>query len=293
MKHRSIPYRIAKCFIVLFLAIMALFGVLPFIHVVALSMSGYVASEANLVGLLPVDLDWQAWKQVLGDSSLWKSLVVTFKRLVLGVPLTLLVSVPAAYVLSFEKRAFPKRAFYVVFFLVPMFFSGGLVPSYILMKQIKLIDSIWALVLPGTATMSVMILLLNFFRRIPKEIREAAEIDGASDFKLLWYVFIPLGMPCIITVAMFSAINHWNAWFDGVVYIRDITRYPLQTYVYSMLQSLNSLNIGMQDISEAVTVSRQTVKAAYTVFATVPIALMYPILQKYVKNGLVLGSVKG
>lgn len=293
MKHKLSPYDVAKCFIVLFLTIMALLAILPFIHVVALSMSGYVASEANLVGILPVDLDFKAWKKVLSDATLRKSLVVTVKRVMLGVPLTLLVSIPAAYVLSFDKKAFPMRTLYVGFFLVPMFVSGGLVPAYILMKQLKLIDTIWALVLPGTAATSVLILLLNFFRGIPREIREAAEIDGASDFQLLWRIFIPLGMPCIITIAMFSTINHWNSWFDGVVYIRDVNRYPLQTYVHSMLKSLDSMKIGMQDMTEAVTVSRKTIKAAYTVFAVVPVALVYPILQKHVKGGLVVGSVKG
>ena len=214
-------------------------------------------------------------------------------RIVLGGGLTLLISVPAAYVLSVEKNEFPARTKYVGFLLVPMFFSGGIIPSYILMKQLNLLSTIWALVLPGTAAMSVLILLLNFFRTIPKEIREAAKLDGGNDLQMLIYVYLPLGMPCIITVAMFSLINHWNAWFDGVVYMRDVTKYPLQTYVYSAIQSLVSLSMGQETIVEGPTVAKASLKAAYTVIATLPVVCVYPLLQRYVKDGLVIGSVKG
>lgn len=293
MKYQSASYRIAKVFIVLFLAMMGILSILPFLHVIALSLSGYEVTEAGYVGLLPMDMDTQAWERVLNDTKLWRTITTSLLRIVLGVGLTLIVSVPAAYVLALDKRAFPFRKFYVGFMLVPMFIGGGLIPGYILMKRIGLINSIWALVIPSAASMAVMILLLNFFRRIPKDIREAAEIDGANDIQMLRYMYIPLGMPCIITIAMFSAINHWNAWFDGVIYMQDVSLYPMQTYIYSVLASLKSMNIGQQNITEAVTVSRESVKAAYTVFSIIPIAMVYPLLQRYVKDGLVLGSVKG
>lgn len=275
-----------------FLICLALIGILPFIHMIAVAFSGGAASAANSVGLLPVDFSTNAFQEVVNDGSFLKSFVTSMLRVFLGTVITMVLTILTAYPVSLSDREFPARKFYVVIMVITMLFSGGLLPAYILNTRIGLVDNIWALVIPGAVPIFNVIVLLNFYRGIPPEIREAALIDGADDFCCLGKIYLPLSKPCLTTLTMFCVIGHWNAWFDGLLYMRDNTKYPLQTYLQVYLSSLSDIK-SQQEVTQMLATSDRSLMYAYIVLSCIPILLVFPLLSKHIKSGLVLGSVKG
>jgi putative aldouronate transport system permease protein len=179
---------------------------------------------------------------------------------------------------------------------ITMIFSGGLIPWYITIKQLGLIDSIWALVLPGAVPVFNVIILMNFFKQLPKEISESAVIDGAGHFTILFKIFLPLSLPSIATIALFTVVGHWNDWFSGMVLMTSPEKYPLQTYLRSIIvvrdaQTLQ--NATKEQLEMLRLVSDRTLKSAQIFIAAAPVLILYPFLQKYFMKGLTLGSVKG
>lgn len=274
------------------LIMLALAGILPFIHMIAVAFSGGAASAAGEVGLWPVDFSLEAFKEALGDQAFMHSVGISVLRVFLGTTITMSLTILTAYPASFDAKDFPARRFYVVFMVITMLFSGGLLPAYILNTRLGLVNTIWALVVPGAIPIFNVIVLLNFFRNIPKEIREAAVIDGATDYKCLFRIYLPLSKPCLATLTMFCIIGHWNAWFDGLLYMRDNTLYPMQTYLQVYLSSLSDIK-SQQDVVQMLSVSDRSLMYAYIVLSCIPIILVFPILSKHIKSGLVIGSVKG
>jgi len=204
----------------------------------------------------------------------------------------MLITIITAYPLSKEKKDFPGRSIYTWFFIVTMLFSGGLIPSYLLIRNLGLLGNIWSLILPSTVPIFNILVLLNFFRQLPKEIEEAAIIDGASHFTALVKIFVPLSMPSLATLVLFCAIGHWNAWFDGMIYMRDPEAYPLTTYLQILITKLQQINT-LADAQKMERISRRSMIMSYITISMVPIMCVYPFLQRYIKKGLVLGSVKG
>ncbi len=274
------------------LILMAVVGILPFIHMVAVAFSGGAASASNSVGLLPVDFSLEAFREALSDDSFMRSVGISALRVFLGTTITMVLTILTAYPVCFSKKEFPARTFYVVFMVITMLFSGGLLPAYILNTRLGLVNTIWALVVPGAIPIFNVIVLLNFFRNIPKEVREAAIIDGADDFLCLRKIYLPLAKPALMTLTMFCIIGHWNAWFDGLLYMRDNTLYPLQTYLQVYLSSLSDIK-SQQDVVQMLSVSDRSLMYAYIVLSCIPILLVFPLLSKHIKNGLIIGSVKG
>ena len=203
------------------------------------------------------------------------------------------VIILTAYPLSKEKDAFRARGKYAWIFIFTMMFSGGLIPTYMTIRYLGMLDTIWALVLPGAVPIFNVVLMMNFFRTIPHEIEEAAFIDGAGHFTTLLRIYLPLSLPSLATVSLFVIVNHWNSWFDGIIYMNHTYNYPLQSYLRTIiinpdLQSMTSSEqLVMREISE------RTFKAAQIFLAAVPILCVYPFLQKYFMTGLTMGSVKG
>ncbi|MBQ8802611.1 MAG: carbohydrate ABC transporter permease [Tyzzerella sp.] len=275
-----------------FLICLALVGILPFVHMIAVAFSGGAASASNSVGLVPVDFSLNAFEEVLQDKSFMKSIVISVVRVFLGTVITMVLTILTAYPVSLSAKEFPGRKFYVVFMVITMLFSGGLLPAYILNTRIGLVNTIWALVVPGAIPIFNVIVLLNFYRGIPNEIREAALIDGADDFCCLKNIYLPLSRPCLTTLTMFCVIGHWNAWFDGLLYMRDNTKYPLQTYLQVYLSSLSDIK-SQQEVTQMLATSDRSLMYAYIVLSCIPILLVFPLLSKHIKSGLVLGSVKG
>ena len=187
---------------------------------------------------------------------------------------------------------FHARKYYVWVFLVTMVFSGGLIPLFIVVKSVGIYNSIWALILPGAVQTFNIILMLNFFRGLPYALTESALIDGASHFQIMTKIIVPVSKPSLATVGLFTMVNHWNSWFDGMIYISDTAKYPLQTYLRNVIQSVDIASIDLTSVGAMTNVSQKTVTAAQIFVAIIPILLVYPLLQKYFITGMTLGSVK-
>jgi putative aldouronate transport system permease protein len=197
-----------------------------------------------------------------------------------------------AYPLSKTNLRFPGRNVYAMIVLFTMLFSGGLVPLYLWVKQLGLLDSVWALVLPHSVQVFLCIVLMNFFKNIPEEIEDAATIDGASHFRTMMQIAVPLSKPALATVTLFAIINHWNSWFDGLIYMRNPTHYPYATYLRMLILRMDTYTAA-EDIDSLMRLGQRPLQMAYVLIGIIPIAMVYPFLQKYVKSGLMVGSVKG
>lgn len=288
MYHKSIGYKWFSVFNHIFLISMAILCVLPLIHVLAVSFSGKAAASANIINLLPVDFTLSAYEKTLTNPQFLQALFNSFYRTVLGTFIAMSVTIFAGYALSKE---FKSRNYYMWFLVFTMLFSGGLVPNYILISNLKMIDTVWALVLPGALSVFNLILLMNFFRTIPSSLEEAALIDGAGFFKILFKIYLPLSMPGIATVTLFTMVGHWNSWFDGLIYMMKAENYPLATFLQTIVVQQDMSKIS-SDPSLLENLSQRTVKAAQIFIGALPILLVYPFLQKYFVKGIVLGSVK-
>ena len=277
----------------LILTLMGLSCFLPLLHVLALSFSSSSAATAGKVGLLPVNLNLSSYRYVAAKPEFWRAAGISLLRVLIGVPLQMLVTVMIAYPLSKDKNEFKGRSIYLWFFVVTMFFSGGLVPTYLTINALGLIDNFFALILPGMVSMFNVIILLNFFRGLPRELEEAAQIDGAGYWTCLWKIFVPLSKPAMATLVLFSAVGHWNAWFDGLIYMNKTSNYPLQSYLQTVVVAKDLSMITSAEMMSLKDISDQTNRAAQVFLAMLPIICVYPFLQKYFTKGIVLGSVKG
>ena len=274
------------------LFVMTVMALLPFIHILAISLSGATYANANAVGFWPRGFTTEAYREVLEKKTIYAPLLNSCLRVLVGVCVNMLVTIMMAYPLSKSDTAFPGRKYYTWFIIVTMLFSGGLIPNYVLVKDLKILDSVWALVLPGAVPVFHIIVLMNFFRQLPPDIEEAAHIDGASYFTALVRMALPLSLPALATLVLFAAIGHWNAWFDGLIYMRDPQRYPLSTFLQITITRLREIT-SYQDALLAAEVSQRSTLMAYITISMAPIACVYPFLQKYIRSGLVIGSVKG
>ncbi|GBG10528.1 putative ABC transporter permease, partial [Paenibacillus agaridevorans] len=187
---------------------------------------------------------------------------------------------------------FGWRTKYVWYFVITMFFGGGVIPTYIIVKETMLLNTIWALIIPGALNVWSAVLMLNFFRGIPKEMEEAALIDGAGHWSILWKIYLPVSLPSIATIGLFTIVGHWNSWFDGIIYMNSPEKYPLQSYLYTLVKSINFKMITAQDISTLQNLSEKTLRTAQIFLGALPIMLVYPFLQKYFVKGITIGSVK-
>ncbi|MCE5343773.1 MAG: carbohydrate ABC transporter permease [Eubacteriales bacterium] len=268
--------------------------VLPLLNVVALSFSGKEAAIAGKVSFWPVNITLSSYEYLTQDARFFRSFIVSCLRVVLGGSINLLMCLTMGYSLSQEKETFPSRNRYMWLLIFTMLFNGGLVPWYFSIKYTGLMDSIWALVIPGAVPVFNVILLMNFFRNLPKPIRESAMLDGCGEFKILVMIYIPLAMPAIATVTLFSIVAHWNNFFDGMLLINNSNNVPLQTYIQSLTIRTSDLStMGMTAEQMMQRMSQRTFNAAKIVISTVPILAIYPFMQRYFITGITLGSVKG
>lgn len=275
------------------LAVMAIACILPLINVLAISMSSSSAAAAGEVKLWPVDFTVASYKHALGKAEFMTAALVSLKRVALGYVISIIVTVLTAFPLAKDKRSFGSRTVYAWFFIVTMMFHGGLIPSYMTIKALGMLDTMWALVLPGAISVFNVILLMNFFRNLPKEIEEAAYIDGAGHWRVLWSIYIPLSKPAIATITLFMVVGHWNSWFDGLIYMNSPANYPLQSYLQTIVIGNDPSMVPTNELLDMSKISDRTFKAAQVFLAAFPVLVLYPFLQKYFMKGLVMGSVKG
>ncbi|MCX7030232.1 MAG: carbohydrate ABC transporter permease [Spirochaetes bacterium] len=281
-----------------FLLIVALVCITPFINLLAVSFSDKIAVAAGEVTYYPIGFTVVSYEFITNTSKFVQSLLVSLKRTALGVPINLLLIVLTAYPLSKMKKEFRARNVFSWFFVVTILFNAGLIPNYMMVRTTGLIDKIWALVLPGALPVFSMLVVMNYMRSLPKELEEAAYIDGATHVQTLIRIILPVATPTIATVALFSFVGHWNSWFDGMIYMNKIQHYPLQTYLQTVVVNPEEFFRSNTDLSGNLVkylamVSARTTGAAQMFLAMVPILCVYPYLQKYFTTGLVMGSVKG
>jgi putative aldouronate transport system permease protein len=221
---------------------------------------------------------------------------ISVARVATGVPTILLIGILTAYPLSREDVHMPGRQAFKLLLLFGMLFSGGLIPFFLAMRDLHLLDNLLVLILPGALNIFYTILLLSFFRGIPRELTDAAAIDGASHLDVLFRIYLPISLPVLATVTLFAAIQHWNAWFDGVLFLRQSVIWPLQSNLYSLISVKTIQWTGPEaakSAQEFLNATPEGLTTAFIVFASVPIILVYPLLQRYFVTGLTLGAVKG
>ncbi|WP_170211427.1 carbohydrate ABC transporter permease [Cohnella abietis] len=275
-----------------FLALLSLLCIFPLMHMLALSFSSGAAAAAGKVGLWPVEFNTAAYRNILNKPEYLTAFGVSVQRLVLGTLISLTVTIITAFPLSKENNAFQFRTLYAWFFVFTILFSGGLVPWFMTIQKLGLMDSIWALVLPSALSVFNVILLLNFYRGLPKELDESARIDGAGHFRVLWSIIVPLSKPALATVGLFTMVAHWNSWFDGLVLMNRPENYPLQSFLQTIVIQKDMRFISAENVELLKLISDRTSAAAQIFVATVPILVVYPFLQRFFIKGIVLGSVK-
>ena len=294
VQDRTFSDRIVDVILYAILALLAIACLAPFINVVSISLSSFRAVSAHAVNLWPIEPHLDNFEYILGDSAFLRTFANSTLRVVVGVSLSLLLMVITAYPLSRDKVHMPGRTVFKVIMLFGMMFSGGLIPTFLAYRDLGLYDSFWVLVIPGALNVFSTIVIINYFRGIPDELWEAAMLDGASHLQVLFRIFIPISTPVLATVTLFSAVGHWNSWFDGLLYLKKAEAWPLQTYLYGMviadgLEHQHRASRAGQLFQEA---TPEGLKTSMMLIAAIPIMAVYPFLQRYFVHGLTLGAVK-
>ena len=293
IRQKSLKNFICDFLIYGILFILMMSCILPFIHIAAISFSSSAPAAAGLVSLWPKGFTLKSWQEVVAYNDFWSSVKVSLIRVFLGTTISVFLVIITAYPLSKENREFKGRTFYVWFFFFTTLIGGGLVPTYMLISELHIRNTIWCLVLPGAMNVFNAILMLNFFRQLPKELEEAAFLDGASYWTSLWKVVVPSSTPSIATITLFTMVGHWNSWFDGLIYMDTPDKYPLQSYAQTVIATIDTTHITAEDLRNMMLFNDKTLRAAVIIVSALPILIVYPFFQKYLSTGIVIGSVKG
>jgi putative aldouronate transport system permease protein len=293
MRRRTGLYDII---VVVILAIVAFICLAPLVNSLAISLSDRTSAAIGKVSFWPVNFTIASYENIIKEGSFFTAFWISIKRVLLGTSINVALIVVTAFPLARDRRVFRMRNVYMWTIVFTMLFSGGLIPLFILVKNLNLMDTLWALVLPGAVPVFSVILLMNFFKGLPRALEEAAIVDGANPLVVLGRIYIPLSLPAIATVTLFAVVGHWNAYFDGKIFINTLVKVPLATYIQSLTASLTAEQLATltpQELVRRLQVSDLTFNAAKAIVAMVPLLLLYPFLQRYFVTGIVMGAVKG
>ncbi|WP_028611669.1 carbohydrate ABC transporter permease [Paenibacillus harenae] len=273
-----------------FMLIFALICVIPLIHVISLSLSSSAAVMANEVTFWPVGLTFNSYEKALENPNIVHSVWVSVQRVALSLAMGVIVNCLAAYVMSKGggRDGIAGYKGFIGFFVVAMLFNGGMIPTYLLVTQIGLKNSIWALVLPSLMNVFYLILIMNFFKALPKELEEAAFMDGANHWQVFSRMFMPLSLPVLATVGMFMVVNDWNEWLSGTIYMQS-DNVPLSTFLKSIIAVPVINDSNAEDVAK---LNNRSIGAAQIIIGALPILLIYPVLQRFFAQGIVIGAVK-
>jgi len=292
IKSSRIIGKIVDAFFWLIIILVSLTCLFPFVHVFAVSISDEAYVVANKVVLLPKGFNLTAYQKIFADSSIIRSLLVTILITVLFTVIGMFLTISAAYALSRKELKGAKLMTFLILFT--MYFAAGMIPDYLLIQNLHMLDTIWSLVLPLCfAPFNLLIMKNNFSASIPESLVEAAVVDGAGHFKILTRIVVPLSKPIIATIALFYAVGRWNAYQDALFYIKQrVDLRPLQLKLYYLVVSSQE-SFQAEGGNTGVLTNPEVLKAACIIFATVPIILVYPFVQKYFVQGTMVGAVKG
>ncbi|MDF2669682.1 MAG: sugar transporter permease [Paenibacillus sp.] len=287
--HTSLSERLFVAFNYIFFTLMAITTIFPFINLIAKSMSSEAAVISGQVNLIPIDLQFGTYKYVISNSLFLNSIKVSLLVAITGTLLAMIMTTLAAYPLS--KPRLRGRSFFILMYIFTMLFSGGLIPTYLLMQNLNLLNTLPVLFLPSMISVYNMLIIKNFFEGLPDSLEESAKIDGASNLTILYRITLPLSMPVLATIALFYAVAFWNDYFNALVYINTPELKPMQLYLKELF--VTSSDAFLKDnIDAAMNVSPQSIQAASIMLGTLPILIVYPFLQKYFVKGVLVGSVK-
>lgn len=274
-----------------FLALLVFICLYPFLNVIAYSLSGYNAVLSGRVTFFPIDFSLEAYRQILGKAQIWIAMRTTVLITLLGTALSIILTIFAAYALS--RRDLPGRGVLTGLILFTMYFSGGIIPTFMVVKGLGMYDKLSALFVPQAVNVFNFIVMRTFFQQIPESLEEAARIDGASHMVVLWKIILPLSIPIIATIGLFYAVQYWNGYFDALLYIQSPDKFTLQLRLRSLLFADELNNAGANAEGIGTQVMTQSLKMACVAVSALPILVVYPWLQKYFVKGVMLGSVKG
>ncbi len=282
-------------FILVFVTfIFVLTCVLPFVNVIAISLSSKSAILRGNVSFWPKEFNLQAYELIFRDKSMIRSLFFTVEVTVIHTVLAMVLTIFMAYPLT--KRRLKGRKLLNFFALFTMYFSGGTIPIYLNIKELGMIDTMWSLIVPAALSTYYMIIMRSFFQTLPEALEEAAIIDGANDFQVLWRVYLPLSLASLATITLFYAVNKWNSFQDAIYYITKRDLQPLQLKLYNIIEGSQSVEIATIEGSGAATLQSsvsESIRSATIIFATLPILVVYPFVQRYFVAGVTIGAVKG
>lgn len=289
MNH-SIKDKVFDSIIFIIILLCVLVCLLPFIHEIALSFSSNEAAIARKVLLWPVQFNFDAYNKVFTDKAMLTSLWVTVKMTVIFTVIGMFLTICTAYPLT-KQRLKGRKALSMIF-IFTMYFSGGIIPDYLLVNNLKMLNTEWSLILPLAFSAYNMIIMKNFFANIPESLEESARLDGCTDFGILTRIVLPLSGPVLATIGLFLAVGRWNAYQDALFYITKPKLYPLQLKLYMIVSASQSTET-LNDSTNSITLAPEVLKAACIMFATVPILIVYPWVQRYFVSGVMIGAVKG
>jgi putative aldouronate transport system permease protein len=296
VEERGFTDRVVDAILYVILALLAMACLLPFLNVVSISLSGFTPVSANEVWFWPIQLNLDNYAFIVADEIFIHSFGVSVLRVLVGVSLGLLVMVVTAYPLSRDSIYMPGRTVFKTLMIIGMMFGGGLIPYFLSLRNLNLLNKFAVMVIPQALNIFNTILIINYFRGIPPELYESAVLDGANHFQVLFRIFLPISTPVLATVTLFSAVGHWNSWFDGLIFLKDTSQWPLQSYLYTRVTT-RMLQWNVSGGAERAgflyeQATPEGLQSAMIIIATIPIILVYPALQRYFVTGLTLGAVK-
>lgn len=289
MKRQTLSDKIVDIVNFILILLISIVSLIPIWNSITISITPAYAQSLSF-RLWPEAIDFSAWISILSSSYMWKCFKNTVIRTVFGTILSLVLTITTAYPLS--KKRLPGRRFFMFLLTFTMLFNGGMIPTFLLVKNLKLMNTIWALLLPGALSAFNIIVMRNFFEGIPESLEESASLDGANDIYIMVKIMLPLALPSVATIALWLAVNHWNSWFDVVLYINDRNKYVLQMVLKEFQEMTSVENMELGTVG-TVAPTTDAVQNASTLFVIIPILMVYPFLQKYFIKGVTVGAVKG
>jgi putative aldouronate transport system permease protein len=290
MKH-SKSYRVFQVLNVFLLTVICWACLYPFINTLATSLSSNSTVLRGEITIWPKGLNLEAYSRIVKDNEFYVGYKNTIIYTVLGTIISLIMTIASAYPLS--RKGLVGKKYIMLFFVFTMYFGGGMIPSFLLIKNLNLMNTIWAIVVPGSLSVYNMLIMRTFFYAIPESLTEAAKIDGIGDFGLLMKIIMPLSKPIIATMTLFYAVGYWNDWFTALIYMNDSKKHPVTLYLRSIVMGLTKQAMsGNISSTDAADVANKTVQGATVMLVTIPILCIYPFVQKYFVTGIMLGSVK-
>lgn len=293
VEEKSIVFKLFNSFNVFLLIFITILCIYPVWYMLVVSFSDKSAVAAGQVFFWPKNFTLSAYKLILDEIQFFKSFGISVIRVILGTITTFVVVVLMAYPLSKTSKEFKPRNIIMWTLIFAMLFNGGLVPWYMTMKTLGLTNNIWGLVLGGGLPVFNVILVMNFFRNLPKELEESAIMDGAGPWRILLNIYLPLSKPVLATILVFTMVYHWNEFFQAMVLMTNNDLYPLQTYIRSLTVITDLSNMDAESAKLLTSTSNQTLNAAKIFISMLPLLVIYPFFQKYFVKGITLGSVKG